>query len=346
VLRFRGADNRPDLRGFWKVLSGRITLEGLDLVMGGTAGDTYSALLYLEGGTANVACCRFRCEGAQPYLSGITTLNGLAVTVLGCEFIGPFHTAIGHFGQVASRLRVEGCLVSGPLHAVLLNVMPSSDHDVEVALRRNTFAGNQSIRIDARASDADATAEPPSTPPGKGIRVAMTGNVLGGEKPFFINFLDGRKGTVPTTTEGTAYLRRVFRWREEANLYPEQAPLLRVAYGKTDDPYWGWFTPPAKTETVVGDLATWERFWGLKDTGSRAATIQYAGGAGLPLQQALRKTGPAAYLLHPDTLKGLDDKMKEQVGISADLVGPGAAYERWKRTPAYQEWLKAMVGAN
>jgi hypothetical protein len=23
-----------------------------------------------------------------------------------------------------------------------------------------------------------------------------------------------------------------------------------------------------------------------------------------------------------------------------DLVGPGEAYERWKKTPDYQEWLK------
>jgi hypothetical protein len=23
-----------------------------------------------------------------------------------------------------------------------------------------------------------------------------------------------------------------------------------------------------------------------------------------------------------------------------DLVGPGAAYERWKKTPEYQQWLK------
>jgi hypothetical protein len=23
-----------------------------------------------------------------------------------------------------------------------------------------------------------------------------------------------------------------------------------------------------------------------------------------------------------------------------DLVGPGPAYERWKKTPEYQQWLK------
>jgi hypothetical protein len=28
------------------------------------------------------------------------------------------------------------------------------------------------------------------------------------------------------------------------------------------------------------------------------------------------------------------------LGADLDLVGPGAAYERWKQTPAYQQWLK------
>src|SRR6185369_7933420 len=30
----------------------------------------------------------------------------------------------------------------------------------------------------------------------------------------------------------------------------------------------------------------------------------------------------------------------KDLGADVDLVGPGAAYERWKKTPAYQQWLK------
>jgi hypothetical protein len=29
------------------------------------------------------------------------------------------------------------------------------------------------------------------------------------------------------------------------------------------------------------------------------------------------------------------------LGANVDLVGPGAAYERWKKTPEYREWQKA-----
>ena len=30
----------------------------------------------------------------------------------------------------------------------------------------------------------------------------------------------------------------------------------------------------------------------------------------------------------------------KNVGADVDLVGPGPAYERWKKTPEYQQWLK------
>ena len=30
----------------------------------------------------------------------------------------------------------------------------------------------------------------------------------------------------------------------------------------------------------------------------------------------------------------------KDLGADVDLVGPGSAYERWKKTPEYQQWLK------
>jgi hypothetical protein len=39
----------------------------------------------------------------------------------------------------------------------------------------------------------------------------------------------------------------------------------------------------------------------------------------------------------PGYRAGKDGK---DLGADVDLVGPGPAYERWKKTPAYQQWLK------
>jgi hypothetical protein len=55
----------------------------------------------------------------------------------------------------------------------------------------------------------------------------------------------------------------------------------------------------------------------------------------------------AAELLTPADLrlvagspgKGAGEGGKD-IGADVDLVGPGAAYQRWKQTPQYQEWLK------
>jgi serine/threonine-protein kinase len=349
VLRFRGADRLPDgtFLAFWKVASGGITLEGLDLrLIGDTAGDGYPALVGVEGGPMHVAGCRFRYEGAKSHALALAALGVPVVNVMGCEFTGPFQAAILHHPFADSRLQVERCLVSGPGAAVVLDARSPSDYDVDVILRRNTIVGGRAIDARLRAHDAGATANLPSRPPGKGVRVVLQGNVLGGESPHCFYFLDARREAVPTAAEGVAHLRRVVRWQEKTNLYAEKTALLVIYYGRTNDPHWGWLTTPVSRETIAGDLASWDLFWELKATGSRAAPIRFVGGTGLRLQQALREAGPAACLLHPDTLKGLDDPLKQQLGIPADLVGPGAAYEGWKRTPAYQEWLKAIVAAN
>jgi hypothetical protein len=39
----------------------------------------------------------------------------------------------------------------------------------------------------------------------------------------------------------------------------------------------------------------------------------------------------------PGYRAGADGK---DLGADVDLVGPGPAYERWKKTAEYQEWLK------
>ena len=35
----------------------------------------------------------------------------------------------------------------------------------------------------------------------------------------------------------------------------------------------------------------------------------------------------------------------KDLGADVDLVGPGAAYEKWKQTPEYQEWRKSADDA-
>src|SRR5262249_22236447 len=46
------------------------------------------------------------------------------------------------------------------------------------------------------------------------------------------------------------------------------------------------------------------------------------------------------FRLRPDSPGYQAGKDKKDLGADVDLVGPGAAYERWKKTPEYRQWLK------
>ena len=49
---------------------------------------------------------------------------------------------------------------------------------------------------------------------------------------------------------------------------------------------------------------------------------------------------PEDFRLHPESRGYRAGKDGQDLGADVDLVGPGPAYERWKKTPEYQQWLK------
>jgi hypothetical protein len=49
---------------------------------------------------------------------------------------------------------------------------------------------------------------------------------------------------------------------------------------------------------------------------------------------------PNDFRLRPDSAGYRAGPDGKDLGADVDLVGPGEAYERWKKTPEYQEWLK------
>jgi len=49
---------------------------------------------------------------------------------------------------------------------------------------------------------------------------------------------------------------------------------------------------------------------------------------------------PQDFRLRPDSAGYRAGKDGKDLGADVDLVGPGPAYERWRKTPEYQQWLK------
>jgi hypothetical protein len=46
------------------------------------------------------------------------------------------------------------------------------------------------------------------------------------------------------------------------------------------------------------------------------------------------------FRLRPDSAGYQVGKDGKDLGADMDLVGPGAAFDRWMKTPEYQQWLK------
>ncbi len=130
----------------------------------------------------------------------------------------------------------------------------------------------------------------------------------------------------PAEAEGA--LLRLVRWRGERNLYAGTRPLLAWTAG--------WkLLPPHGPQT----LDEWKRFWNTSESGSLEGRVQFQGG-NLASRPDIDRLTPEDFRLRKDS-PGYgalpDDK---DLGADMDLVGPGPAYEHWKTTPEYQEWLE------
>jgi hypothetical protein len=89
------------------------------------------------------------------------------------------------------------------------------------------------------------------------------------------------------------------------------------------------------------DRADWDRFWTQKDTGSVEGDIRFQGGDLVTRALATpEKLTAEDFRLRPDSVGYRAGKDGKDLGADVDLVGPGPAYERWKKTPEYQQWLK------
>ena len=143
--------------------------------------------------------------------------------------------------------------------------------------------------------------------------------------------------TPPTVKPEDAF-RHMIGWHGSENGYhrlgngppgPESA-LIHLLAGKQDE----WL--PA-----VKDLATWRKFWGSPETGSVAGEVRYRGGdlAARWPKESDRIT-PEDFRLREDSAGYRAERTARILSADVDLVGPGAAYERWKKSPEYQQWLK------
>jgi len=168
----------------------------------------------------------------------------------------------------------------------------------------------------------------------KTLRIRAFGNLCDGAHSVLrfeqtVGFLQQHKElSVP---EMETLLRAMVAWRGGRNGFRAGTRLLDFAIR-------GVSMPPTRPSKTVAD---WEAFWGLADTGSVQGQFRYAGGNVLERTRTAPESLTAQdFRLRPDSAGYRAGPDGKDLGADVELVGPGAAYERWKKTPEYQQWLK------
>jgi hypothetical protein len=123
-------------------------------------------------------------------------------------------------------------------------------------------------------------------------------------------------------------------WRDRRSLYRPTVPFMMQQRPLPSG--WGPFEP------LVGrdQLDKWRQFAG-PDAGALRGEPRFAGGdLWTQLAATPERLLPKHFRLLPQSPGYRAGKDGKDLGADVDLVGPGEAYEKWKKTPDYQQWLK------
>jgi hypothetical protein len=190
-----------------------------------------------------------------------------------------------------------------------------------MVLTRNTFIETTPLLLAMGAEESLKEGELE-----KVLRVQASGNVFDGRSVL----LEAMVQRSPSA-EAEVYLKQRVGWRGDQNLFAAGGTWLNLhPHGNA------W-----KSLKPINSLADWQRFWGSAEKGSIEGEVRYRGGdLHSKLRESPEKLTPDDFRLRSDSAGHAAGEDGKDLGADIDLVGPGAAYERWKKTPEYQQWLK------
>ncbi len=309
-----GRGHRPVLRmspeGKEWLLTSRaaLVLEGLDLDGWTIPAEArqYRGLVYCTD-RAVLANCRLRVRGPSHGVGGPSP----HLVFRNCEFFCVSWHGVAWSVRAAGSLALDNCLfIRSPISIELDAAVPG---DVSVRLNRNTWLGREhALEVRLGKPNLLDVARP--------IRCEANDNVFRYTRALAIINQWPDEPLGPAEIE--ALTRRLLAWKEKGNVYPPTVPLLKYTRRFADLP----------GSEPIKELSEWYRFWGIKGMPSSQAEVRFAA-ADLDqrLSTAAEKVVPEDFRLTPDS---------PGKGADLALVGPGPAYERWKKTRDYQRWLK------
>jgi hypothetical protein len=327
--------------GFWPVLSlapeavaadlpllttrAALSLEGLEFHRdaGGKAGATGLMHIYSERAPLAVANCRFVLPSKHPGLiDAITAENSPSFHVHNCLFLGDWHAGPASNRVVpGARTVVVNSLFLTRGYALTFAVTPPQEEVPTASLQvlNNTMisrgGGPVAISISVRKAHKDVQGQKPP------FRLEARRNLGGVGWLHFMYFSFSKESDEFLEREMRSLPSRLFTVEDQGNHIAAGSPLVTFRMLKDD-----------QRKDAVTTLEEFKKYWKLGKTESSVGPIRFRKDL-WSRTLAPEKRSPEDFRVEADgpAFKGL--------GADVDLVGPGPAYEQWRKTPAYQQWL-------
>lgn len=307
-----------------------LVLEGLELRSLREASLPGRLLIHSSGGSFLASHCRFLISGA-----GYGAFDGSTVEMRDCEFIG---AGLVYLAPLRGQIVLDNCIYIG---GALMRLQPCPSwrgdqvvRDLTIQISRSTFIGGAPMYLlldNLPKLDGDQHNTKP-------IQIKMNMSVVNnsnrvfglGLSPDFV-----KKHEPLTVTEVDAVLRQLIDWHGRQNVYTTRP---QYCYGYTDR--------EGKKFIHFQKEEDWQKWPGTNDKEAIHGPIRYQG-SNPPKMNLLKRLdvapltlAPADFRLASDSAgKGAGPNGKD-LGADVDFVGPGEAYERWKKTPEYKAWRK------
>jgi serine/threonine protein kinase len=261
-----------------------------------------------------LANCRFTLNGPN---NAVVTNSSPRIEICNCDFSVFGWCGLAWGGLERCSFRMENTLLRP---APTLFQLDPRVQAVTLDFTHNTWV-NSSSPIEFR------TGSPTQPAMQRPLSVRALENVFDNYGPAVV--LNEWHDMPVVADDAQALFQRFLSWKGERNLFREQSEVGRFANRK-----------PLEGGRPVKTLENWEQFWGpAAEKESLTGAIKFHG------SQA-NNLGPQAlvgeFALQAGSAGSRTQPGKKDLGADVGIVGPGAPYERWKKTPEYKEWLRKI----